>query len=142
VVLDDGHGATQGGGLSRELGALQFVFGYIDGTGDDADNARGLAGYRAIGDVQPDDFAVSADAFVASGLVLACCQILPKLSVQFALAPRIIQKQAFMLPLQVIERIAEELQKVEIGGLDDAFDVVLDHKMTAMNGGQLRFGHR
>ena len=134
VELDHSLRLVDGGELALVIGVLQLGGGDVGGELDDFERLAVEVKDRVVRGLNPDFFAALADAFVFGGLEFAIVQVAPELLVLGAGPVGRLDKHAVMLALDLLQRIAERLEEIVVGGDDRAVEFKLDDGLGFVDG--------
>src|ERR1700739_3454915 len=92
---------------------------------------------RIVGGLDPHFPPALADPLVFGRIVFAAVQLSPELLVRWTLFVGFIDEHAVMFALDLIQGIAEGIQKILVGGDDSSIHMELDHGLRLADRGGL-----
>ena len=122
---------------------LRFIDGVdlpgITGIFDDFERLAICIHDGIVGSLNPDFFAAFANTLVFIDLKFAAVQVFPELFVVRASGVVRFDKHAVMLAFDFIERVAECIQKILVGGHDGAIHLKFDNGLRFIQSRELSF---
>ena len=137
VELDHRLALADGGDLAGHVGVAQLLGADVGGV---LHHLEGLAlgvEDRVVAGLDPDFLAALAVALVLAGVVLAAPQPRPERAVFLAASVRGIDEHRVVLAAHLLQRVADRGEEVRVGVEDGAVERELDHRLRAVDGGEL-----